>query len=218
MSNSNCIFRPAPLDPPLRPGLRHGDVYQRGSGEAEEWRDSGQSGVPLSADRLGKLDTGEGWNDGAHVEMDLAAIAPELPEPEPVEIIPPEKPEKQARAPARKPVERAKPTPRTKVAQPRKGHPAPSGRAIKAAADRAERPRPRPVPPSPRWLAYVGEIEDWIKTVDDAEKAEARWHKEREKRDQLKVPIGERSRLRAMLDRKIASLQPKKKDLLGDEA
>jgi hypothetical protein len=63
----------------------------------------------------------------------------------------------------------------------------------------------------PRWLDYVTETEAWIKklSADEAPQAEGRWEGERAERDKVQVPIGERSRLRALLDRKLAQLAPK---------
>jgi hypothetical protein len=62
----------------------------------------------------------------------------------------------------------------------------------------------------PRWLNYVSRADAWIGAVTDVEKGERQWDKERDERDDLQVPMGERSRLRAILDRKIAQLTPKK--------
>jgi hypothetical protein len=65
--------------------------------------------------------------------------------------------------------------------------------------------------PMPRWLDYVSTAETWIKAlnVETAATADSRWEGEREVRDKIGVPIGERSRLRALLDRKLAQLAPK---------
>jgi len=44
------------------------------------------------------------------------------------------------------------------------------------------------------------------------------WDDEREARDRLLVPMGERSRLRAMLDRRLMQLRPKPMKPEGEEA
>ena len=43
--------------------------------ELDEYRAESAGAIPLDPDRLGQLDTGEGWGEGAHVDVDLAAIA-----------------------------------------------------------------------------------------------------------------------------------------------
>jgi hypothetical protein len=190
--------------------------------EIDEFRAGQKGAIPLTADRLGQLDTDEGWREGAHVDMDLAAIAPEQPEsqPEP-EPEPPSPPRKPPRRPARKttggrkPVAKAKATPAPKAspgrpAKPRRGRP-PSRAVIKEVVKRAELPPRRVTAMPPKWLDYISEADAWIATVTNEEKAELKWDAEREARDKLQVPIGERSRLRAMLDRKIAQLRPKPK-------
>lgn len=174
-------------------------------------------GIPLSADRLGQLDTGEGWGDGAHVDMDLASIRPEtqeLPaeEPEPPPSPPPRGGRKPPRQPPAKPVRKKIATIRVKT---RGKPPRPPTRAqVQAIAKRAEKPpapRDRVRTPSPKWFDYVTNTENWIKGMSDeqANTAEGRWEGERQDRDRIQVPIGERSRLRALLDRKLAQLAPK---------
>jgi RecT family len=188
--------------------------------ELDEFRAERAGSIPLTADRLGQLDTGEGWGEGAHVETDLASISPEWPAEE-VEVELEELPERPR--PARQKAKGGrKPARRGKVAPPPpKGRPAPVVRGarrrrppskveVRAAVKRAEAPRLRVQTPVPRWLDYVTATDAWIKAVTDSEKAEKRWDDERELRDRLLVPMGERSRLRAMLDRKLAQLSPKK--------
>ncbi len=181
--------------------------------EIDEFRVSRDGAIPLTADRLGQLNTGEGWGDGSHVTMDLAAIAPEIPDDDP------EPPKPTRRAPAR-PIKSAKVIVRPRTAGRTKPSPAarqkpgkahlPSKVEVAAAANRAEK-GPRVVAgrnPATRWLNYVNNTEAWIKGLDEAHAAEADgvWEGEREMRDGLKVPMGERSRLRAMLDRRLTSL------------
>src|SRR5262249_38287799 len=50
--------------------------------ELDEFRAERTGGIPLTVDRLGRLDTGEGWREGNHVDLDLATLRPEQPEPE----------------------------------------------------------------------------------------------------------------------------------------
>jgi RecT family len=183
--------------------------------ELDEYRAQRDGAIPLTADRLGQLETGEGWGEGAHVDLDLASISPELPEqPEP-EPDPPKPAHKQPRAAQRKPVQGRKPIVRSRVTAAPKTRPRgrqPAKGAVQAAVKRAENPPRRPVAPPPKWLDYVTATEPWIKSVatwDQAVAADTRWETERELRDKLNVPIGERSRLRATLDRKVAQFKPK---------
>lgn len=197
--------------------------------EIDEFRADQQGAIPLTADRLGQLDTGEGWGEGAHVDMDLASIQPERWEgagqvhteaevAEATKAAKTPRPTPRKAAQGRKTAARSKaaPPPKTrpaKPARPRQGRPA-SRAAVSAAVKRAETPPRRTIAAAPKWLDYVTQADAWIKTVTDAEtaeKAEERWEAEREVRDKLLVPIGERSRLRAMLDRKQAQLRPKPK-------
>jgi hypothetical protein len=173
--------------------------------EIDSFRIGRGDSVPLTTDRVGQLNTGEGWGSGSHLDMDLAAIAPEIPETEP-------------ERPAR-PVQKPKGVARSKTASRVKTHPVkpaaagkskpPTKGAVREAADRAEKgPRHQDTAPS-KWLNYVTEVENWIKGLDaeHADGADAIWEGEREKRDGLKVPIGERSRLRALLDRQLNKLR-----------
>jgi hypothetical protein len=189
------------------------DAYRRDRGET----------VPLTADRLGQLGTGEGWGGGEHADLDLAALAPERPEVEVLEPEPEPEPKTPSRPPRparRKPVQAKKPAGRPKAPPPPKTRPGrpgkPKGRpltrpVVQAAVKRAEQPPRRVAAQAPKWLDYVTEAEVWIKAVTDPEKAEKRWDQERDTRDNLTVPMGERSRLRALLDRKVAQLSPKPK-------
>lgn len=196
--------------------------------EIDQYRVGRDGAIPLTVDRLGQLDTGEGWSDGSRLDTDLAAIEPEResdyfsddPEPDPDPPRPAAR--KAAHPPARKPVQAKKPLARTKVgpasknrtSKPpaRRGTP-PSRAEVRAAADRAQS-KPRVVSaPVPKWLDYVGRVEVWIRAAESQEQADAamsRWEGEREVRDQLQVPMGERSRLRAILDRKVAMFSPRK--------
>jgi hypothetical protein len=189
--------------------------------ELDEFRGERTGAIPLSPDRLGQLDTGEGWGEGEHVDMSLAAIAPEdgewPAEAEP-EVVPPQEAPKPARPGRRKPVQRPKATGRAKAPTPQKAPPAKPGRRrpqppsraeIKAAVRRAEQPPRRVVAQPPKWLDYVQRADAWIGAVTDPDKAERQWDKERDERDDLQVPMGERSRLRAILDRKLVPLKPK---------
>lgn len=200
--------------------------------ELDEYR-AQRDAIPLTSERIGQLDTGEGWGEGAHVEMDLASLEPELPEdpgPDPEEPPARERPrnnlaQKAASQPLRKPAGAKKPIARAKTATPARkppARPAPPPRAkmptkavVRAVANRAERP-PAPAQrvraPTPRWLDYVTKAEAAIAAIatpEEAAKAETIWEFERDVRDQIQVPIGERSRLRAMLDRKMAQHKPK---------
>jgi RecT family len=190
--------------------------------EIDDYRAERAGSIPLNADRLGQLDTGEGWNEGAHLDLDLAAIEPELPEPEPEPEPPPPTPRGR---PLRKPAGKQKPVGRPKVVPAKKNAPAKPGRPgklirgrpptrgeVAAAVQRAEAGARRVVTRPPRWLDYVTETEAWIKgmtTIEAAVSAEARWEAEREERDRLGVPMGERSRLRAILERALSQLRPK---------
>jgi hypothetical protein len=197
--------------------------------ELDDYRADRAGAIPLTSDRLGQLETGEGWREGGHVHVDLAAIeAPEDGE-WPAEVEPGLAPRQEASKPARpgrrKPVQRPKTTGRATKPSPsqkaRPGRPDRSGRhrsqpptraEVKAAVKRAEHPPRRVIAQPPRWLNYVARADAWIGSVTDPDKAERQWDKERDERDDLQVPMGERSRLRAILDRKIAQLQPKKEN------
>jgi hypothetical protein len=172
--------------------------------------------IPLSADRLGQLDTGEGWGDGTHVDVDLASIQPE-PKPEPEPVKPPRSyvnpGRKGAAPPAKRPAKLTKPkllSPKTRPVKPPKPPRAqpPTNAQVKAAAKRAEKPPAPRTAPIPKWVDYVTRTEEWIKGMggEEAGTAEGRWEGEREERDKSQVPIGERSRLRALLDRKVTQL------------
>ena len=187
--------------------------------EIDEYRADRAGAITLDPDRLGQLDTGEGWSEGTHLDADLAAIAPEPPnwpmvEPEPEPEPPPSPPRPARRKPvqAKKPAARgrAAPAPKTRPSKPgrAKGRP-PSRAVIQAAVKRAEKPPRRAVAQAPRWLDYVGKADTWIKAGTDPEVMEKRWDDERDLRDDLLVPMGERSRLRAMLDRRLAVLRPR---------
>lgn len=204
----------------------------------DEYRAEQQGAIPLTSDRLGQLDTGEGWGEGAHVDMDLAAIQPEqwegagqvYTEAEVAKEMEAATAPRPSRPASRKPAQRPKPVGRGKVAPPAKTRPGkppgksgrlirgrqPSRATVQAAVKRAELP-PRKVPaPPPKWLDYVSATEVWIKNATSLEKADAadaRWEGERDRRDQLQVPMGERSRLRAQLDRKVAQFHPKPKEV-----
>jgi hypothetical protein len=198
--------------------------------EIDSYRAQREGAISLTADRLGGLDTGEGWSEGA-LDAELAKIAPEElrgaesdwpeeaapadPEPEPKEAPKPPRPV------ARKPVQTKKPAGRGKAARSQMARPSRPGRrqrgrpparaAVLAAVRRAELPPRRVVAaPSPKWLDYVGSTASWIGSAVDPDKAESRWDSERQERDSLRVPMGERSRLRAMLDRKLAQLRKAK--------
>lgn len=195
--------------------------------EIDRYRADSQGAIPLEADRLGQLDTGEGWREGRHVERDLAAVAEAEDWPiEAVTVEPEPEPEPERPRPARrKAMERRKPVgrpmaappsppprkPAAKTARPvgrRRAKPPPPA-VIKRIARRAERPPQKVVTRGPRWLDYVQQAETWIHAASDPDAAEKRWDDERDQRDDLQVPMGERSRLRAILDRRIAKLRPK---------
>lgn len=187
--------------------------------EIDDYRVGQHGAIPLSVDRLGQLDTGEGWGRGDHLDLDLAAIEPE-PRPEPPAE--PEPPKATGKAPgkARKgaavagraktaPVVKARPAaavaPRRRpLARP------PTAMEVRRTADRAKVARPAGAS-DVLWPGYVEKLEQWIGevTAETAETALAVWEDGREARDKARVPIGERSRLRAMLERKVAALQPK---------
>jgi hypothetical protein len=197
--------------------------------EIDEYRAGRGDTITLNSDRLGQLDTGEGWGEGAHLDMDLAAIAPELPEdPEPDGSPDEPSPSRRPAQPQRKPGGAKKPVVRPKIAPAKKTPPAkpvaprktfrgrePSKVEVRAAVKRAEAgPPPRRSSPPPKWLDYVGRTEAWIKAIDSPEAADtamARWEGDRDERDKLTVPMGERSRLRAILDRKVVQFAPPKK-------
>ena len=83
---------------------------------------------------------------------------------------------------------------------------------VNRAVGRAEKPAKKATAPLPKWLDYVTSGETWIKAVStlaEAELADGRWESERDHRDKVQVPMGERSRLRALLDRKLAQFRPK---------
>jgi hypothetical protein len=195
--------------------------------EIDSYRAQREGAISLTADRLGGLDTGEGWGEGAHLDAELAKIAPEelrdwpqeLPDL-PEEPSSPKMSEKQARAGPRTPVQAKKPVGRVRTAPPQKTRPGRPGRrprgrppsraAIQQVIKRAELPPRRTVAHAPAWLDYVTGTAGWIAVAVDPDNAESRWDSERQERDSLRVPMGERSRLRAMLDRKIAQLRKAK--------
>jgi hypothetical protein len=191
--------------------------------EIDSYRAQREGAISLTADRLGGLDTGEGWGEGAHVDAELAELdkaSPEELRDWPQEL--PDVPEEPS-SPPHKPVQAKKPTGRVKAAPSRKTRPGrpsrrPRGRplsraAIQAVAKRAELPPARVVSaPSPKWLDYVAAASSWINAANDPDKAESRWDSERQERDSLRVPMGERSRLRAILDRKITQLRKAAKE------
>ena len=152
--------------------------------ELDNYRAESAGAITLTSDRLGKLETGEGWGDGSHIENDLAAIRPELPD-DPLDDAPAK--------PQKKPAKGKKQVVRLKGAAAKETQPA-------KPAKRAE----------PKWRDYVTRAEDWVRAETDPEAGMARWETERDERDRLTVPMGERSRLRALLDRKVAGLQPPK--------
>ena len=180
--------------------------------------------------------TGEGFRDGKHLDQELARIAanePDEPDEPDEEAPPPEKPTSRARkaitramkgrkgigkAPPKKTHQRApepvakapKDARREKVAPVGRGQrpkPMPTPKEVKAAADRAEEaPKPKLAKRLP-WFDYVELTEQWIAAATDEKKAEERWDMEFDMRDELVVPIKERTRLRAKLDEKIATLK-----------
>lgn len=191
--------------------------------ELDDYRVATSGAIPLSSNRLGQVATEEGWREGRHhAELELAATAPEPVEPEPPEPSPvpmkrrpaPKPPAKSLRSkaaqkPAQAPKTKGKPgrPPTRKPHSGRLGRP-PSRADIKAVVKRAESPPKRPTPRPPRWLDYVTRSEAWIGAIVDApDQAEQRWDREHTLRDQLQVPMGERSRLRAMLERKLTPLR-----------
>lgn len=191
--------------------------------ELDEYRAAQSGAIPLTADRLGQIDTGEGWREGVHVESDLASIQPDWPaeqvEPEPEPIPEQPRPARRKAQEKRKPAARSRiaPTPRRAPPRPPAGRrkPPPSKVEVRAAVKRAETPPRRVAAPVPRWLDYVTATDAWIKSGTVPDKLEKRWDDEREDRDRLGVPMGERSRLRALLDRKLSLLRPKPKEDQG---
>jgi hypothetical protein len=178
-------------------------------------------GDPLSVDRLGRLETGEGWGEGAHLDADLAKIAPEellqqVDWPETEVSGEPEAPSGTERSTShhRQPARRRKAGARGRTSSasktpPRgsKGRGRPTSRpAVQTVVKRAELP-PR------RWLDYVRKAGTWISAAVDPDKADEQWESERQERDSLHVPMGERSRLRAILDRKVAQLRKAKEQV-----
>src|SRR5262249_31601077 len=185
--------------------------------ELDEFRAERTGGIPLTVDRLGRLDTGEGWREGGHVDLDLATLTPEQPEPEIIASPEPEpepkKAEKPPRAARRRPAQARKAAARERRApEPKKrprGGRTPSRKEVVGVVSGAQTPPRRPQALPPKWLDYVQKADAWIAAAKDPEAAEARWDKERDERDDLQVPMGERSRLRAILDRKIEAAKPK---------
>lgn len=204
--------------------------------EIDEYRADTQGAIPLTADRLGQTESGEGWQQGAHVDLDLASIAPEQPEgfeqagpvyteeeiaeetarataPRPPRTAQ-RRPAQKAKPPARAAKPQAKKKPLVRPARPRPGR-IPPKVVVQAAVKRAEAgPRKVVTAKPPAWLDYVQRTEAWVKAVADleqGEKADLRWESERDDRDRLQVPMGERSRLRAQLDRQLARFRPRPK-------
>lgn len=156
-----------------------------------------QSGLVERLNDPERPQTGEGFQDGSHLSVDL-----------PTETVA-EEVEASAKSEGRRVARqitngRKKAKPGTKTPPRAKA----SQRARQPEPEALPKPKPKPskiAQPQP-WAEYVTATEAWIGSATNAVKAENRWDKEFDLRDELAVPIAERTRLRGLLDEKIKSL------------